>query len=733
MTELEKVEVGAHLAMLPYPIDISLLLDGSRNSTHETGDVHSPDTVYASTSIALHALANWNAYLSDNSNEHRELFLHQANWLLAHKSLLSNGACGWPVSSAANGYSVPCLSASMQGTALSVLLRAYQLSGEDAFLHVAHQAVRTFELDILDGGVSAPIGNEGLFFEGVAIYPAAHILSAHMLALFGLYEYVACVHDTSIDALIQRGMSTLNSMLDAFDTGYWTRRDLLHKRLASRREHSLHIRLLEALAGYAGCEQCISVAARWSGYQRHPASRLRSLVVSRSRSWWDSHLKSRLRNFFFRSNDEWRRALSYRVCIPITAFPVAGGMRSVLAGVARVMHERWEMLYLTRHKGQEAQGLEIETFGRRSGYWQFPAVWLYCIAGGSKLVALLRRGSGYDLILPQDGVFSGAFAALIGKLAGIRVVCMDHGNVTLLNDPAYRSQVIRHIKGYPWYRRIVARLQLAFYWPSLRLLARIATNCSEQFLIAGDEVETVYRERFHVHPSRITRYAYMVDAERFTPPAKQSRTKMRLEQGISEDAIVVTLINRLAPEKGLHFASEGIARALAVLPINIRARVKVLIAGEGPLRAEVQADIERHELTFTCKLWGEAGPQDVVMLLAVADIFLYSGTRGTNYSMAVLEAMAAGCAVIASTSPLSNARLLADGRGVAVAAEDAEQISQALVLLLNDLKLCHKMGQLARNYVAMHHSAASLRRTLARVSGWSSLDEFLHVENDRRI
>ena len=66
-------------------------------------------------------------------------------------------------------------------------------------------------------------------------------------------------------------------------------------------------------------------------------------------------------------------------------------------------------------------------------------------------------------------------------------------------------------------------------------------------------------------------------------------------------------------------------------------------------------------------------------------------------------------------------------------AEDAEQISQALVLLLNDFKLCHKMGQLARNYVAMHHSAASLRRTLARVSGWSSLDEFLHVENDRRI
>src|SRR6266567_1206114 len=99
------------------------------------------------------------------------------------------------------------------------------------------------------------------------------------------------------------------------------------------------------------------------------------------------------------------------------------------------------------------------------------------------------------------------------------------------------------------------------------------------------------------------------------------------------------------------------------------------------------------------------------MLLAISDIFLYSGTRGTNYSMAVLEAMASGCAVIASTRPLSNTHLLADGRGIAIPVENFEQMCQALVLLLNDLELCHKMGQLARTYVATHHSAAIFRRS----------------------
>jgi glycosyltransferase involved in cell wall biosynthesis len=404
-------------------------------------------------------------------------------------------------------------------------------------------------------------------------------------------------------------------------------------------------------------------------------------------------------------------------------------MRSVLAGVAQVMGDQWKMVYLTHHKGQRAEGLEIETFGRRvASPWYFPFVWLYCLAGGSKLFALLRRGPGYDLILPQDGVHSAAFAALVGKMAGVRVVCMDHGNVTLLDNPTFRSEVIGRIQGYPWYRRTAARLQLAFYRVSMRLLARIATRCADQFLVAGDEVEAVYRKNLGVHPARIIRYAYMLDADRFTPPGKEARAKVRAEQGIPKDAITITMINRLVPEKGLHLAIEGMAQALSAFPPDVRARVKVLIAGDGPSRSQIEADIGRHGLDSACRLWGEAAPSDVVALLAISDIFLYSGTRGTNYAMAVLEAMAAGCAVIATTSPFSNAKLLAEGRGIALPTEDVEQICEALVRLVNDPELCRQMGHLARNYVATQHNATMLKRVLMRTTHWSALDEILERE-----
>lgn len=675
--------------------------------------------VYHPTDIAYYALAHWNAYITTDGDEHKEIFMAQAHWLLAHETRFSNNAGGWPVSfsSSAQHLSRPCLSALTQGSAVSVLVRAYRLTGKDAFLQSAHRAMHTFELDILDGGVSASIGDDGVFFEEVAVYPAAHILNAHILALFGLYDYVALTCDSETDALIQRSINTLHMMLDEFDTGYWTRYDLLHKRLASWYYHSLHISSLEALARYSHCDHCATLAASWAKYQLHPGQRLRYLFTSRAAAYYDSMLKPVLRRHIYRITGINEEVSHERVCIPITAFPVAGGMRGVLAGVAQVMSDQWEISYLTHYKGRGAEGLEIETFGGKGASpWQFPFVWLYCLAGWRKLCALLRQGKGYNLILPQDGVFTGAFAALVGKMLGVRVVCMDHGNVTLLDSPSFRKERIKYLKAYPWYLQLLARLQLAFYWPSQHLLACIATRYTDQFLIAGDEVEDVYRKRLGVHSSRIVRYAYMLDVTCFTPPEKESRVKMRAKQDIAEDAIVITLINRLALEKGLHVAIEGIAHALSTLPTEIRVRVRVLIAGDGPLRSEVQADISERSLDSVCRLLGEATPSDVVTLLAISDIFLYSGTRGTNYSMAVLEAMAAGCAVIASMVPQSNVRLLAEGRGIGVEPGNARVIADALVRLCSDLELCRQMGQMSREYVSQVHNAQMLKRSLLRVS-----------------
>jgi glycosyltransferase involved in cell wall biosynthesis len=210
------------------------------------------------------------------------------------------------------------------------------------------------------------------------------------------------------------------------------------------------------------------------------------------------------------------------------------------------------------------------------------------------------------------------------------------------------------------------------------------------------------------------------------------RAQIREKNSIPADAIVIAIICRLAPAKGLDIALEAMSDALSALSSDLRAQIRMIIAGDGPLRRDVEEEIQRRNLGQTCLLWGEASEEEVISLLGISDIFLYTSRRGTGYPVAILEAMASACAIIASSVPLANYRMLADGRGIAVPAENVEETSIALTKLVNDLELCRSMGRKAREYVARQHSPAMLKRVLMRATYWSELDGFLKPDAESK-
>ena len=709
----------------PYPVDMSPLLALPHGTLDGHGVPFNVATVeypaaYHPTTIAQFALASWNAYVATGAEKHRKALLTQAFWLLEHETRTASDMGVWPIPFPASRYPTPkaWISALTQGNIISVFARAYRLTGEEVFLRGARRAVRPFELDILDGGVSAPVGADGLFFEEVAVYPASRILNGYIFAVIGLYDYVALTDDSRITALIQRSHDTLHELMSEFDTGYWSRYDQLHQDLATPFYHAVHVALLEVLSQSSGCERCAAVAARWATHERRRSSRLRYLVASRG-SRYVRGVGRRLRHALLRVSEVDGQTNPDLVCVPIAAFPVAGGTRSVLAGVGLAMAREWEMEYLTNHMGPHTEDLAICRFGHASAVpWRFPNVWLYVFSGWSRLLSLVRQGHHHRLILPQDGAFTGAFAGVVGKMLGVRVVCMDHGNVTLPYSPAYRAEREQASMGRRRPQRLLWRLRDLCYVPSLHLLTYIATRCADHFLPAGDDVAETYVRQYGVHPSRITRYPFLVDVARFTPIDDATRIERRAQYGVIADAIVVTMVNRLALEKGLDVALQGMREALQALPSEARTRVRMIIAGEGPLRAQVEAGMRRNGLDAVCTLLGEVTPDGVSQLLSVSDIFLYTGTRGIN-PVAVLEAMAAGCGVIATTAPHMVATYLAENRGIAIPPSDAHAVGTALSQAITDLPLCRQMGCRAREYVTAHHTAPALLRALRRGTFWA--------------
>jgi glycosyltransferase involved in cell wall biosynthesis len=134
-----------------------------------------------------------------------------------------------------------------------------------------------------------------------------------------------------------------------------------------------------------------------------------------------------------------------------------------------------------------------------------------------------------------------------------------------------------------------------------------------------------------------------VDAARFRPAGVTSpgaAARERLRPGLDPGAMVVGAVGRLAPEKGLPFLIEAVALGRARgLPLDL------VLVGEGPGRASLERDAERRGLAdHVCFLGFQ---RHLETIYPAFDVFAMPSLEEAS-PMALLEAMACGCAVVAS-------------------------------------------------------------------------------------
>lgn len=668
------------------------------------------------------ALAHWNRFLESRDEADRAAFLDTAGWLVANEVGVENELAGWPIS---DGLAAPALSARAQGMALSVLWRAHLITGAEVFHRSAARAYQTFVRDILDGGVVAPLEDGSVMLEDHARYPAAHALQGYLVGLISLMDYADGTGAPEAAALVERLHRALPRALAAYDDGRWVALELLDKAPARPAELRELVGLLRAIVGWTGCAECRETATRWERYARSAGARALARagrgqrVLSRA-MWRGAGALLGLRRRRIGVAEDTRTGVS----LPITAYPVAGGMRAVMGGWRVAMADDWRMEFLTAHRGPDSGDSVILRFTqakwlRRGAFTPslFPNVLLYVLLGFLSLRRVVRQRLPYAVILPQDGVFTAAFASVVGKLAGIRVVAVDHGNIADAFDPKFFDERRMLISKKRLLPRVMGYARLACYRPTLQFLARFATRRADHLLVASDDMREVYTQKLGVPAHRITRFPFMIDDTRYAPTDPAERMRLRSELGLPTDAIIITMMSRLHPMKGVDTGIRAVALAHEMLASEARKQLYLLIAGDGGLREQVAEQLAASAIAQQSRLWGEATADEVAKLLSVSDIFLFPARRSIN-SMAVLEAMSAGCATVATFTSPHIAEYLADERGIGVAVEDVDALASGLAKLVADGPRRAEMGRRAHEYVVEHHSASAVRPCLLRVTRW---------------
>ena len=230
--------------------------------------------LYSPVLISLVALKNCNIYLNTNNEKSLEVLIHQADWLVANYFKKGDKEGGISFSFDYADMKAPWLSGLSQGLALSVLKRAYLMTGETQYRTAMETVYQPLKKDVEIGGVKSNFG--GTFFEE---YPNSrkmpHVLNGFMLALIGVYEYYKVSGNEEVGELFRDALETLKKVLPLYDTGNWSRYSLSetstlsnHYNYASPKYHKLHILLLNVLYIFTKEDQLQHYAEKFDKYYK---------------------------------------------------------------------------------------------------------------------------------------------------------------------------------------------------------------------------------------------------------------------------------------------------------------------------------------------------------------------------------------------------------------------------------------------------------------------------------
>ena len=179
-------------------------------------------------------------------------------------------------------------------------------------------------------------------------------------------------------------------------------------------------------------------------------------------------------------------------------------------------------------------------------------------------------------------------------------------------------------------------------------------------------------------------------------PPQFSRDELRASLGVEPDTFVVLAVGRLVPVKNYR-----LLLAAARMLVGPSRRWRFLVAGEGPLRGELEAEVARLGLQEQVTLLGLR--PDVPALMCAADAFVLTSSS-EGMSNTILEAMASGRPVVA-TRVGGNPELVQEGiTGMLVDPSNPAELFVALRTLAEEPTRVRRMGHAGRQRVEREFS-----------------------------
>ncbi len=306
-------------------------------------------------------------------------------------------------------------------------------------------------------------------------------------------------------------------------------------------------------------------------------------------------------------------------------------------------------------------------------------------------------------VLEQSGAFDWRLMGRVRRLA------LDHRAV-LVQTHGYKT----HVLGLFLKRSIGVRwVGFEHGWTAenwrVRLYHRLdwLLRYADRVIAVSDQLRRQVRG-MGVPDSRLLRIHNAV--ERDEGWSTCSPGLFRQSQGIPPDAPLVTVLGRITREKGQRVFLEAFRRVMTQLP-----QAHAAIVGEGVDEPNVRAIARALDLGQAVRFVEWQRP--VAPVYVDSDVIVVPSLAFEGIPNVMLEAMAAGCPVVATTVGGAEEVATNEAHALLVPPASPDAMASAIARLLDDKALRDRLVEGARRRIETNHSPAQRAARIAEVYG----------------
>ncbi len=279
---------------------------------------------------------------------------------------------------------------------------------------------------------------------------------------------------------------------------------------------------------------------------------------------------------------------------------------------------------------------------------------------------------------------------------------IKHSSISLVHSHGYKPNVFLSIlpfRSFPvistvhgWLKFGTDRKERLYEFLDSKALKRM------DFVVSVSEAVKEDLIKMGISKKKIVTIYNGITTNHFRQQFHSSET--RRQYFVDQGDFVVGTAGRLSEEKGHSY----LIRAIPKLVREIK-NIKLIIAGEGPLKRDLECLVENLGIINHVRLIGYE--QDINQFLSAIDLFILpSLTEGLPISL--LEAMGSGKAVIASRVGGIREVIQNSVNGILIPPMNVEALSESIKFFFNDSEARRIVGFEAKKHINLHFSSGAM-------------------------